>query len=41
MLVNGVGDADDHLWMLAADIKRINSLSPRVTEDLKKPSSGR
>jgi mono/diheme cytochrome c family protein len=38
MFANGVWDADDRLWTLAAYINRIKSLPPHVTEELKKQS---
>jgi hypothetical protein len=40
MFANGVWDAEDPLWRLAAFIRRINRLSPRVTKELKKALSG-
>jgi mono/diheme cytochrome c family protein len=39
MFANGVWEADDRIWTLAAYIKRIKNLPPKVAEELKKPSS--
>jgi hypothetical protein len=40
MFANGVWDDDQKLWTLAAYIKRIKNLPPRVVEELKKVPSG-
>jgi hypothetical protein len=36
MFANGVWDSDQELWAVAAYIKRINNLPPRVKEELSK-----
>jgi hypothetical protein len=40
MFANGVWDDDQKLWTVAAYIKRIKNLPPRVVEELKKVPSG-
>jgi hypothetical protein len=39
MFANGKWDADQKLWTAAAYIKRINSLPPRVQQELAKKRS--
>jgi len=39
MFANGKWDSDQKLWTVAAYIKRIKSLPPRVREELAKPTS--
>jgi mono/diheme cytochrome c family protein len=39
MFANGKWDSDQKLWTVAAYIKRIKSLPPRVEQDLAKPTS--
>lgn len=39
MFANGKWDSDQKLWTVAAYIKRIKSLPPRVQQELAKPSS--
>ena len=40
MFANGAWSSDQELWTLAAYIKRINALPPRVKEELAKESKG-
>jgi len=39
MFANGKWDSDQKLWTVAAYIKRLKSLPPRVREELAKPPS--
>ena len=39
MFSNGLWDSDEELWALAAYIKRMQHLPPRVQEELAKPSN--
>ena len=39
MFANGKWDSDQKLWTVAAYIKRLKSLPPRVREELAKPTS--
>ena len=39
MFANGKFNSDEKLWTMAAYIKRINDLPPRVREELRKPAT--